>query len=218
MSTDLTRCLIPCDASDVKPSLTWTPKVVFESFRLKPDVSRSNGENSWRSAAGETALMVLMVCQTCRRYKKRWITLQPEIAAQKRGVQTVVWFSIIRKNICWNNQARCLFWVTWEDGRCWFQAQETSIGFEWRCVPDPTVDLDWNPDCSKIPRAYFEAKSVLTSLCFSTSRVSLSTRCVTKMTSMTSVKCAALLVKATNCWPKGLALVVLSVIWNKNEH
>ena len=54
----------------------------------------------------------------------------------------------------------------------------------------------------------------LTSLRFSTSLVSLSTRCVTKMTSMTSVKCAALLVKATNCRPNGWALVVLIVIWN----
>lgn len=40
---------------------------------------------------------------------------------------------------------------------------------------------------------------------------------MTKMTSMTSVKCAALLVKATNRWPSGCALVALTGIWNEKR-
>lgn len=71
--------------------------------------------------------------------------------------------------------------------------------------------------CCK-PAVVYLCVFTLTSLRFPTSRVSLSTRCVTKMTSMTSLKCAALLVKATNCWPTGWALVVLMVIWNRKEN
>ncbi|TNN34219.1 hypothetical protein EYF80_055622 [Liparis tanakae] len=47
--------------------------------------------------------------------------------------------------------------------------------------------------------------------------VSRSTRCVTKMTSMTSVKSAALLVKASSCRPRGRALELLTGIWKTKK-